>query len=347
MALSFVSLMNAPRMAVADLQRQLLERQQEASTSRKFDVGLSLGGRTNHAVNLRYELDLNLQQRDIGNLASSQLELTQSVLSSITSLAHDFTSQLIGARNAVNGQQIVSQAAGQALESLRTLLNTTHDGQYIFGGINSGVSPVASYQTSPPSAAKTAVDAAFMAEFGFPQSSPSAVGITPAQMDAFVAGNFSNEFSATNWSANWSQASDQNRTVRIDQTQVVEIPINANMQPLRDLAAAITLALDGGTGNLANGTFQSLADKAAALSAKAEAGVGEVQSLVGNVQSDVAAARGRIERRNDILQKEINALEGVDPYEAATRVNTITNQLEASYSLTARLSRLSLLDYLR
>lgn len=347
MALSFVSLMNAPRLAVADLQRQLMDRQQEATTGRKADIGLSLGGRTQQAVNLRYELDLNLQQRDINELTSTELDLAQSALSSITSLAHNFTSQLIGSRNAVNGQQIIRQAAEQALAGLTALLNTAHDGQHIFAGINSGSSPIAAYTATPPSAAKSAIDAAFLAEFGFPQSSPSAASITAAQMDAFIAGSFNNEFSAGNWSANWSTASSQNRSVRIDQGQVVEIPLNANMQPLRDLAAAIALALDGGAGNLSTGTFQALADKAAALTAKAEAGVGEMQALVGNVQSEVGSARERIGRRNNILQKEINVLEGVDPYEAATRVNTITNQLEASYALTSRLSKLSLLDYIR
>lgn len=334
-------------MAVAELQRQLMERQQEASTGRKSDVGLSLGGRTHHVVNLRYDFDLNVQQLDLNNLASGQLELTQNILSSAASLAHDFTSQLIGARNATNGQQIIKQAAAQAMMGLTALLNSTHDGQYIFAGINSGIAPLSSYDSTPPSAAKTSIDAAFLAEFGFPQGSAAAVNITSAQMDAFVAGAFANEFSAANWSANWSTASNQNRSLRIDEGRLMEVPVNANLQPLRDLAAAITLALDGGTGNLSQGTFQALADKAAAMSAKAESSIGEVQSLLGNVQFEVKAARQRVESRNNILQKEIKALEGVDPYEAATRVNIITNQLEASYALTARLSNLSLLNFLR
>jgi flagellar hook-associated protein 3 FlgL len=204
-----------------------------------------------------------------------------------------------------------------------------------------------SYDGPPASAAKLAFDAAFQAEFGFPQSSPLAANITSAQMQAFIGGAFTGQFSPASWGANWSQASDTYRTIRTDQGQVSEIPLNANLQPIRDLAAAITLALDGGTGNLSQGTFQTLVDKATALSAQSESGIGEAQALLGNVQFEVKAARQRIESRNNILQKEIIALEGVDPYEAATRVNTITNQLEASYALTARISRLSLLDYIR
>ena len=181
------------------------------------------------------------------------------------------------------------------------------------------------------------MDAAFLAEFGFPQSSPSAANITSAQMDAFVAGTFANEFSPANWSANWSSASNQNRSMRIDQSQVVEIPLNANMQPLRDLASAITLALDGGTGNLSQGTFQTLVDKATALCRQGgRLASAKCRRCSAMCSSRSSSARERIESRNNILQKEINALEGVDPYEAATRVNIITNQLEASYALTAR-----------
>jgi len=38
--------------------------------------------------------------------------------------------------------------------------------------------------------------------------------------------------------------------------------------------------------------------------------------------------------------------ENVDSYEVATRVSLLTNQLEASYTLTARLQQLSLVKFL-
>lgn len=346
MALSFVSMMNAPRLAVAEMQRQLMDRQTEAATGRKVDVGLDLGSRTHQAVSLRYDFDLNNTQKDVNGVTSAQLELTQNVLTSMNNLAHDFTSTVVGARNAVNGQQVVKQAAEQALAGLTALLNTDHDGQFIFAGVNSSNSPVAKYQSSPPSAAKQALDAAFLAQFGFSQNSPLAASITGTQMDSFIDGVLSGQFSPANWSANWSSASDQNRVARVDQNQTLAIPVNANMQPMRDLVMALTAALDLGTGNLSQGTFQALVDKSAALAGKASGGFGDVQALVGNVQQEVSSATERITSKNNILNREINALESVDPYEAATRVNTLTSQLEASYSLTARLSRLSLLNYI-
>ncbi len=42
----------------------------------------------------------------------------------------------------------------------------------------------------------------------------------------------------------------------------------------------------------------------------------------------------------------IGAMESVDPYEAATRVNILMTQLESSYAVTGRISRMSLLNYI-
>ncbi len=47
-----------------------------------------------------------------------------------------------------------------------------------------------------------------------------------------------------------------------------------------------------------------------------------------------------------IMTEHVNLLEGVDPYEASSRVNALLTQVETAYALTARLQRLSLINYL-
>ena len=39
-------------------------------------------------------------------------------------------------------------------------------------------------------------------------------------------------------------------------------------------------------------------------------------------------------------------MEGVDPYEAATRVSALVSQIETSYALTSRIQQLSLLKFM-
>jgi flagellar hook-associated protein 3 FlgL len=53
-----------------------------------------------------------------------------------------------------------------------------------------------------------------------------------------------------------------------------------------------------------------------------------------------------MESRSSLLESAIARTEGVDPYEAVMRLNTLTNQLEASYSVTSRISKLSLVNYI-
>ena len=56
-----------------------------------------------------------------------------------------------------------------------------------------------------------------------------------------------------------------------------------------------------------------------------------------------------LERQNDradLYQRQLKELEGVDQFEAASRVTALSTQLEATYAITARLSRLTFLNYL-
>ena len=50
--------------------------------------------------------------------------------------------------------------------------------------------------------------------------------------------------------------------------------------------------------------------------------------------------------QSDIIKTHIGALEGVDPYEASNRLTELMTQIETAYSVTARIQKLTLLNYL-
>ena len=54
----------------------------------------------------------------------------------------------------------------------------------------------------------------------------------------------------------------------------------------------------------------------------------------------------RIKLQVDLFTNNIRDLEGVDPYEASTRISSLMTQIETSYTLTARIQQLSLVRYL-
>jgi flagellar hook-associated protein 3 FlgL len=48
----------------------------------------------------------------------------------------------------------------------------------------------------------------------------------------------------------------------------------------------------------------------------------------------------------NILQTQINSLDGADPYQTSLQVSSLTTQIQTAYSLTAQLQQLSLVKYL-
>jgi flagellar hook-associated protein 3 FlgL len=344
--ISTLSLLNAPRKSVYEAQRQLVDAQTELSTGRHADVGLSLGNRTSDAIALRNGIDQNQSLIDMNGLAATELDLTQSSLSALSDLAHQFSATLIGARNSVNGQDVVRSAAKSALESLRSILNTAHEGKYIFAGINSDAAPLEDYFSAPPSTGKAAVDSAFLTEFGTTQSGPGVGSITAAQMDTFLNGNFANLFAPAPWSSTFSSAANQNRIARIDREYSIEVSANINEAPFRNLTMAFTMAFDLGTGSLNQASFEKMVDKAVSVSSTAAQDMSIVEGRLGTAQKAISDATQQVRQRNTIMNREVVSLEGVDQYEVSTRVNALTTQLEASYSITARISKLSLMNYL-
>ena len=97
-----------------------------------------------------------------------------------------------------------------ALQSLISGANTTSGDQYVFGGINSAVAPMADYYSTPASAAKTAIDQAFQTTFGVLPSDPAAANISASDMQSFLSGPFAALFQGASWSADWSSASSVN-----------------------------------------------------------------------------------------------------------------------------------------
>ena len=62
-------------------------------------------------------------------------------------------------------------------------------------------------------------------------------------------------------------------------------------------------------------------------------------------QGRIADATERVMLQKSILENRIATIEGVDPAEAKTKLDMLSVQIEMSYSLTVRLMRLSILNY--
>lgn len=211
-----------------------------------------------------------------------------------------------------------------------------------FTDVDGTAIPVEGSVTRSPQAA---IASAFRSTFGFGVSDAAVSTITPDAMRAFLNGSFAALFEGTNWQ-DWSNASSQNIQSRISATEKVEASTNANGQGIQKMAMAYTMISELGLDRLGETTREALVNKAIATFSEATTGVTTMQSKLGAVQEKVEEADERMSLQKDILDAKVIHLEAVDPAEAKIRVDRLMTQIQTSYSLTAQLRTMSLINYL-
>lgn len=335
-------LLQPARASMADLQRRLSQAQTEASTGRHEDVNGVLGARLGTDMALRLQLSLTESSVEIGKQAGIRAESSQNALTTLSSIADQFRSSLSGARNAPEGRAIASQSAQSAIAATHGTLAMTYDGQYLFGGLATDSPPLKPYENGP----RQDVIAAFHSEFGFSPDDPQAAGLSSAQVNAFFDGTFKTLFEPPKWATDWSNADDSTLKLTLPDEGPLDLSTTANAAFARTLMKSFVIVDVFAKSALNTGAFQTAADKSLALVSEGQISLANEQARIGAAQSRLKLAQDTMSRKTASINSALSAFEAVDPYEAATRVNLLMNQLESSYALTGRISKLTLLSYI-
>jgi flagellar hook-associated protein 3 FlgL len=342
--ISTLMLSSALRYSITSNQSALSKATKEATTGRFADPGLQLGTSTGRDVGLRAEMSFMDQIVDTNELVAGRLDVTQNRITQLGATAQEFLKSLIAARDADGGARMILPSASANLQDLIGALNVSYNGSYLFAGLDTQNAPITNYTAG--STSKNAVDADFLATFGFPQSAAGVSTITPAQMQNFLDTSFDAEFASPAWNTNWSSATDQTLTSRISTTEVVDTSVSANQPGFRKLAEAYTMLTDLGNTALSQATFQTVVDKAISLVGGAINDLAVLGGSVGSIQQRVSGATDKLKIQQDILSEQIVAMESVDPAEASVRVNALQKQIDTALALTAQLQKISLINYL-
>lgn len=336
---------SAARNVLPRLQTEITKAQVEISTGRSADLGLSLGVGTGQSVDLHAaEERLTTLNKDHA-LANARLDLTQTALGQISSDTNTFLQNLIAAKSSSLGTAIIKDQGSAGLSAFTAMMNTSDGQRYAFAGVNSAVAPLAEYANGP----KAAVDAAFAQRFGLnpadPQNDPNIANITGSDMEDFLNNDFAALFADPAWGATWSSASSQDVTSRISASETVPVSTSANTPAMRNLAMAYTMVSQLGLTALPEAAKDAVLKKAVDVTGLAVTGLTAISSGLGVSQTRLAAAESATQNSLDVVSARIAAIEGVDPAEAKTRLDTLTNQLQMSYSTTAKIMQLSILNY--
>ena len=334
------------RTQVTRLQAQLTQAQQEASSGQIADIGLAKGLQTAQVLNFGYQQSQMQAIMDSNQVTTSRLDTTNQALDQILNIAKDFQTQLTSIKASSTDPAVLVTEAKASMQSLMSALSTSFAGEYVFSGIKGDTQPVPDFPGTPPGAGKTAIDSAFLAAFGFNQSSASVNTITDTQMTNFLTSTYSGLFDNTGWPTNFFQGSSTQLSSRIDAKTSIASSVTANDPAIRNIMQALTMVSELGGENLNQSAFTAVINKAITMTGTAQTGLTSMQTQIGIMQSRTKDATTDLLTQKNLLAKSETDSTGVDQYEVATRVNQLTTQLQTSYSLTSRMQQLSLLQYL-
>lgn len=346
---SNMSLQNAMRLTVASAQKEMVQLQEETVTGRHADVGAVLGAKTARTLNLHRDLQRMESLKSTNALTTQRLAASQEALGQMSTAANDALEVLIALSGITSADQLAlaKENIGNALSTFTAAANTSFSGEYLFAGINTDVVPLNDYaQETPVSDAKAAFDTAFFTHFGFAQTDELAVaGIAPADMQDFIDG-LETSFMGPGWETDWSNASDENMQSRISTAETVQSSTNTNVEGMRYMALGLVLGQELLALGISEQTRKTVSDAAIDYTGRAIAGIDGERSKLGISEARVTQANTSLNAQISILSTSIKDMEGIDTYEAATRVTTLESQLSLAYTLTSRIQNLSLLNYL-
>jgi flagellar hook-associated protein 3 FlgL len=314
----------------ADLRAQVQRAAQEVATGRLADLGKSLRGDLAPVL----AIDASLARLEAfgraATDAATQAAAQQAALSGLSALTEGITVTLLGARDFPTPAQVNSLAADARarLSSAIGLGNTEAGGRAVFSGAATDTLPLGS------------ADDLLVALEG------AALGATTAgQVAAAVTDWFA---SATGFGAFYRGGAPVS-PAPIAPGEAADLSATALDPGIRDTLAGLAMAALLDRGMLA-GDLQERAQLAQSagqtLLAAGDARVA-LAARIGTVEAQIDDARSRNGAEATALAILRSEIGSADPYEAATRLQTAESQLESLYLVTARVSRLSLVEFLR
>lgn len=335
---------------IETLKKELGHLQNEISTGRKSDLAADLGSRLRLCINMHSQ-SMNLARFIENNkLHGARLEITQSSLESVHENAEQFKSLLILSQNNTREPAFISSQASRFLSLFTSALNNTFDNRYVFAGEKINITPLNNFITEPASIAKSQIDAAFSSNppdgFGFSQTSAMVSSITSQQLETFINGPLASFFSADQWMTNWSNASSGSLKNKISPNQEIDTSVTSNDPALRKIAMAYVMASNLGVENMNPNTYQTLLRLTNGILDEGIKLLTSTRTQVGVMQQYLQGTNDALQGKSQSLEIQISEFESVNRTEIAARINSLMGQIEASYTLTSRISNLSLVRFL-
>ncbi|ENN89892.1 flagellar hook-associated family protein [Bartonella bovis] len=348
-------LSNARRDVIANGQSELMQASYEAATRKLYDPGLTLGRKTGRLVNIESQMNYLEGFSDTNKLVMLRMSSMQAAIHSLIASGNEetapgaltlFNNMLVS--NPENTTPSVIQAVAQdSLSAFISALNTNYNGEYIFGGTNTSKPPLNFYTVGGETGSSKVVRDTFDKFLG--DRKPE--DLTSEEMEEFIDGPFSSLFDEKNFTKIFSNAQDGSIEKRISSNgETVNIAASTNEKGFRDAMKGMILVAEFGDIGLSKDAQESLYSRARTSTDQTatSSSVNEIivtASRLGSAEARVKTATQRIEIQTNLLMNAKIDLISVDTTEAVQKIQALEAMLNLSYTLTARISQLSLINY--
>ncbi|RRH75779.1 flagellin N-terminal helical domain-containing protein [Falsigemmobacter faecalis] len=322
------------RETVSRTDQALQKAQKEMTTGLRQDVYAETGFRAAQSLDMRNRME-RIDSFAVNNqLLAGKISVMSDQLGHIRTSVQEFLANALSLSGGGEGAAAVAREAGALISAISTQLNTAYAGEFLFSGMATGSASVtgtgqlATLSTLPAGAGTAEITAererlnAWYGLSGDPQDAP----YTRTVFGGSTAGL---------------------QSAQIDEYSRLDYGVSANDPAIRQIFKGLSMFANTGYDGAASPLDRTawIEDAMAALSGGVS-GLQAHEAGLGNQQSLLEGATQRQKNLSTIYNNRVVEIEGVDGYEAATRFEQLSAQLEASYKVTVRLQSLSLLNFL-
>lgn len=322
------------RLLIATQDRDVQRARQEMTTGLKEDVFSDGTFRAAQSLDLRNRMARADAFATSNKLLNAKMDVMNEAIGSIRTGAQEFLSLAVSFGGRGQGDETLQFQAETVLKRTMSYLNTVYAGEFLFSGAHTSVSSID------------------MPDSGFPTGTIAAPG-GAAEVAAAIAdvnGYFGLGTAYTpgaNFLEQAYQGSSTLQSAQIDENATIAFGITGQDESLRLLFKGLSMLAKTDISTITDDAqYTNWLNEANGAITKGIAGLQAAEVVLGNTETEVTRAVERQSRLGELYNNRIVDIEGVDSYEAATRLEALTAQLEASYAVTVRLKNLSLLNFL-
>lgn len=320
------------RQSNAQLKTRLSVLSQEMTTGLKADVPAATGGNLGRLAQVQGRLATLESFNRSASLAQSETSALQAALEGIAGLAN--RGPELQAAAAMEDDAALDMRAAQAAQDFRTavrLINTEAGGRFALSGTEVGTAPLARAEDIL-ALARTQV-----------AGMTDPVAISDA-LDAWFRSNAAGGFLDQAFRGNTEAT-----TTGVSPDTTIQRDLNASAPEFRSLLKGLAMAALAGepAAALPHGAKSALIRAAGRELSEASLGIVRARATLGMQQESIDQALARNAAEGSALSIARSDILAADPYQTASELTQTEANLQNLYALTARMTKLSLTDYIR